>query len=252
MKITCQHLDASYGKTPILHDVSFEAAHGRFLGVIGPNGSGKSTLLKCIYRLITPDAGEIYLDGVAQSQIPLKESAKKIAVVSQINDLNFDFTALELVLLGRSPYKGLFESDTAEDYAIAREALTEIGLLHKENSLLSQMSGGEKQRLILARALAQRTETYILDEPTNHLDIRHQLDLLAIMKRRQVTVLAALHDLNLASLYCDDILAMKDGRVAAFGPAQEVLTEEMIETLYGVKTCIEDTPHGRNIRFLPE
>lgn len=251
MKITVNHLATSYNNTPILKDVSFEAAHGRFLGIIGPNGSGKSTLLKCIYRLQGIDEGEILLDDVPLSEIPLKESAKKMAVVSQINDLNFDFTAMELVLLGRSPYKSFFESDTKEDYAMAREALAEVGLLHKENHLLSQMSGGEKQRLILARALVQNTKTYLLDEPTNHLDIRHQLDLLALMKKREVTVLAALHDLNLASLYCDDLLALKDGRVVACGDTREVLTKELIRELYGVEAEIEDHVEGRQIRFLP-
>lgn len=251
MNIEVKNLSFSFGETPVLKDVNMKVKEKEFVGLIGPNGSGKSTLLKCIYRVHKDYQGEILLDGRELSEFKLKETARMMGVVSQFNDMNFDFSVLQMVLLGRSPYKKLFERDTKEDYELARQALRDVGLEEYEDRKLSQLSGGEKQRIVLARALAQNTETYILDEPTNHLDIKHQLHIMNVIKGLDVTCISAIHDLNIAAMYCDKIVALQGGKVAGIGTPKELLTEELIYDLYEVESKVTDTEDGINIRFIP-
>ncbi len=208
------------------------------VGVIGPNGSGKSTLLKCIYRVLHQDAGCIFLDGKENTKMGYKETARFLGVVAQHNIYDFDFSVRDIVLMGRSPHKKTMEQDNAEDRRIAREALARVGLSGFEERTFAELSGGEQQRVILARALAQQTRALILDEPTNHLDVKYQLQLLNTVKSLDLTVVAAFHDLNLAGLYCDEIYVLKDGRVRAAGAPWEVLTAPLIEEVYGVHADI--------------
>lgn len=172
MRIDAEGLSFSWGSTQILKDISLRAENGCFVGLIGPNGSGKSTFLKCIYRVLQPKMGCIRLDGEPLSHMSHKEAAKRLGVVAQHNAYDFDFLVKDMVLMGRAPHKRAMDRDTAEDYAIMREALKQVGMEVLENRPFSSLSGGEQQRVILARALAQRTEALILDEPTNHLDIK--------------------------------------------------------------------------------
>ena len=208
--ITAEGVSFSWGQARILQEVSLCAGKGKFVGVIGPNGSGKSTLLKCIYRVLHQDAGCIFLDGKENTKMGYKETARFLGVVAQHNIYDFDFSVRDIVLMGRSPHKKTMEQDNAEDRRIAREALARVGLSGFEERTFAELSGGEQQRVILARALAQQTRALV----------------------------AAFHDLNLAGLYCDEIYVLKDGRVRAAGAPWEVLTAPLIEEVYGVHADI--------------
>lgn len=238
MKITTEQLQATLGGSHILKGVSIEVSDKDFVGIIGPNGSGKSTLLKSIYRVLTPQSGTVFLDGNALNSYKPKESARKMAVVAQHNYYNFEFSVQDVVLMGRAPHKKAMERDNADDYRIVREALEKVNMGGFAQRSFSTLSGGEQQRVILARALAQQTRALILDEPTNHLDVKYQLQLLNTVKSLDLTVVAAFHDLNLAGLYCDEIYVLKDGRVRAAGAPWEVLTAPLIEEVYGVHADI--------------
>ncbi len=245
MNIQTDTIQVAFGSKTILHDISLAIHDKEFVGIIGPNGSGKSTFLKCLYRVLQPSGGKIYFDGAELSSLSHRDTALKMAVVAQHSTVNFDFSVLEMVLMGRSPYKGLLDRDQLDDYEIARHALSEVGLSDFESRNFNTLSGGEQQRVILARALAQRTECLVLDEPTNHLDIKYQLELMTIVKRLDATVVSAIHDLNLAAIYCDRIIALKDGHIVCSGTPQEVLTEETIRHIYGVSATVQTLPDGR-------
>ncbi len=234
MKITTEQLKAVLGSNEILKGIDFEANDKEFIGIIGPNGSGKSTLLRCIYRVLAPTGGAVYLDGKKLDSYRVNESAKKIAVVAQHNYYNFDFSVKEVVLMGRAPHKRTLERDNAEDYAIVRNALQTVGMGDFEERSFSTLSGGEQQRIILARALAQQTPCLILDEPTNHLDIKYQLQLMDIVKELNRTVISAVHDLNIAAMYCDRLYVVKKGRIVAQGTPHEILTPKLIRDIYEV------------------
>lgn len=245
MKINLKDLKIKFSDREILKGISLEFPDGKFTGLIGPNGSGKSTMLRCIYRILQPGSGAIFLDGKLLEEYSVRETAQKQAVLAQHNYYNFDFEVLDVVLMGRTPYKKAMESDNEEDYAIARECLDIVGMGNFVHSSFALLSGGEQQRIMLARALAQKTECLILDEPTNHLDIKYQLQLLNIVKNRNLTVVAALHDLNIAALYCDILVAMKDGKIITIGTPQEVLTSDFIYDMYEVKSEIMKRSDGK-------
>lgn len=234
MIISASNIEKKIGNSHILNGISVKAEDKKFIGILGPNGSGKSTLLKCIYRVLKPDSGVIMLDNWENGKISIKESAKKMAVVAQHNYYNFDFTIEEVVLMGRSPHKRAMESDNAEDYRIVKESLEKVGMLSFKGRSFSTLSGGEQQRVILARALAQKTQCLILDEPTNHLDIKYQLQLLDIVRSLNLTVISAVHDLNIASMYCDYLYILNKGIIVAEGEPKNVLTKEIIKEIYEV------------------
>jgi iron complex transport system ATP-binding protein len=246
MRITGDRISIALGGNEILRSVSLDTADNRFIGIIGPNGSGKTTLLKCIYRVLNPKGGVIFLDGTDMRTIPIKETAKKMGVVSQHNYYNFDFTVREIVLMGRAPHKKQMERDNAEDFRIVDEALKTVEMESFADRRFSTLSGGEQQRIILARALAQQTKCLILDEPTNHLDVKHQFQLLNLLKKLGLTVIAALHDLNLAVSYCDYIYVLKAGVLKGSGNTKELLTPEFLREIYEVDTkIIEDAESGK-------
>ena len=245
MNIQTNDIQVAFGSKAILHDISLDIRDKEFVGIIGPNGSGKSTFLKCLYRVLQPNGGKIFFDGTELSDLRHRDTALKMAVVAQHSTVNFDFSVLEMVLMGRSPYKGLLDRDQIDDYEIARHALAQVGLSDFESRNFNTLSGGEQQRVILARALAQRTECLVLDEPTNHLDIKYQLELMTIVKRLDATVVSAIHDLNLAAIYCDRIIALKDGHIVCSGTPQDVLTSDTIRHIYGVSAMVQTLPDGR-------
>lgn len=252
MNIHAQNVTLSFGDNSVLNQIGLDVHSREFVGVIGPNGSGKSTFLKCIYRVLKPDGGEIILDGTPIEAFSVRETAKRLAVLSQHNYYNFEFTVRDIVLMGRSPHKRMMERDTKEDFDIVEDALRRVGMLGFIDRIFSTLSGGEQQRIILARALAQQTECLILDEPTNHLDIKYQLQILDVVKQLGVTVLAAFHDLNIAAMYCDRIFAVDGGKVVASGTPREVLTPELIRKLYDVNADVRTEPDGQlNIVYHP-
>ncbi len=248
-----ENLTFSYNNKCIIENLSFKVDKGDFVGIIGPNGSGKSTLLKNIYRGLTPDSGGVYLDDKDIFKMSHKSTAQKVAVVSQENELHFDFKVEEIVAMGRSPHKKLFDIDDSKDKEIVKNALKYVGLENFSKRNFQKLSGGEKQRVLIARALTQEAKFLILDEPTNHLDINYQMQILELIKSLDLTVLAALHDLNLAALFCTKLIVVKSGKIIHEGTPEEVLTYNNILDIYGVKTIVEKSNlTGKvNISYLP-
>ena len=212
------------------------------MGIIGPNGSGESTLLKTVYRTMKPDCSVIDINGIILENMSLRESALQLAVVAQPNYYTFEFEVEEVVMMGRTPHKKSMEMDTQTDRDIVEESLRKVNMIDMKKRRFSSLSGGEQQRIILARALAQQTPILVLDEPTNHLDIKYQLEVLDIVKNLGCTALCALHDLNLAAQYCDRLYIMKDGRIVSEGSPEEIITEENIEKIHDVKSSVEKHP----------
>lgn len=252
MRLETEKVYVTIGNKEIVKDVSIRVESGKIVGLFGPNGSGKSTLLKGIYRTIKLKSGTVYLDGTDMKQYSGKQVAKMLGVVTQFTTLNFDFSVEEMVLMGRSPYKRAFDRDTREDYEIVRACLKKVDMEDFAERKFLTLSGGEKQRILLARALAQETEMLIMDEPTNHLDIKYQLQTMDIIRSLQKGVLLALHDLRLAFLYCDYIYVMKNGEVVAEGEPKKIITEQLIREVYEIESRIYINPVTgcRDIVFL--
>ena len=243
MNIDIVDLSVSVPKRRIVEGANIHVDEGEFVGLLGPNGSGKSTLLKTVYRTMKKESGTVMIDNRDVDSLSLKESALMLSVVTQHNYFNFDFKVEEVVMMGRTPHKRSMEMDNDEDRRIVRDALEKVNMYEMRDRSFSSLSGGEQQRIILARALAQETPCLILDEPTNHLDVKYQLEVLDIVKELGCTTLCALHDLNLAAEYCDRIYILLDGRVVAEGPPEDIITESLIERVYGVKSSVEINPH---------
>ena len=235
MEVRTEAVRAILGDSDILKGVDIRAGDRELVGIIGPNGSGKSTLLKCIYRVLKPAGGAVWLDGRELDTYSHRQSALRLAVVAQHNFYNFEFSVKDVVLMGRAPHKRALDRDNAEDFAIVDRALATVGLAAFAERSFSTLSGGEQQRVILARALAQQTPCLILDEPTNHLDIKYQLELMDIVKGLDCTVISAIHDLNIAAMYCDRLYAVKGGEIVASGTPEAVLTPETIRMVYEVE-----------------
>ncbi|MCL1120421.1 ABC transporter ATP-binding protein [Shewanella seohaensis] len=231
------------GKT-ILSEISFALQKGEMLGLIGPNGAGKSSLLRCLYRFIRPAKGHISLFSQDISELSPKAFACKVAVVQQDTPQYFDMTTEQLVAMGLTPHKGMFDSHSSEDSDKIAKALDKVGLSHKVHQQYDRLSGGEKQRALIARAIVQQPQLLILDEPTNHLDIRYQIQILELVRSLGISVVTSIHDLNLASALCDSLLLLDKGQVSAMGTPTEVLTEERIAEVFGV--CAQVMPHPQH------
>lgn len=238
MRLDVDNLSVTMRRKPIVNKVSLQVADGEFVGLLGPNGSGKSTLLRSIYRLIKNYTGSIRWDDIDAHQISQKTFAQRIAVVSQFNEIAFDFSVADVVLMGRSPHLGILSRETKSDEDIVSEALRKVDLVAFKERSFASLSGGERQRVVLARALAQQPRFLVLDEPTNHLDIKHQLSTLAIVKELGISCLAALHDLAMASHFVDRVYLMKEGAFVADGTPQQVVTTSMIKDVYDVESTV--------------
>ena len=247
--VKAQNIYVKLNGVEILKGIDLNTDEGSFIGVIGPNGSGKSTFLKCIYRALKPDMGVLFLDGRFLTAYSVKESAKKIGVVAQHNDVGFDFTVWEMAMMGRSPHKKALDRDNDKDRKLVEQALRTVGMESFAERSFATLSGGERQRVILARALAQQTPCLVLDEPTNHLDIKYQLQIMRIVKESRRTVISAIHDLNIAAMFCDYLYVLSNGCVHAHGKPYEVLTEELIWEVYGVRATKINSADGLHIAF---
>lgn len=247
-KIQVKNLTFSIDKKEILKDINFEVPKGSFVGVIGPNGSGKSTLLKNIYRLYKPSSGQILLDNKDLFSMKDKDCAKEIAVLAQESNCQFDFTVEQIVKMGRYPYKSVLEDYSKEDLQMVSNMLKKVGLDNYSDRSFSNLSGGEKQRTLIARALVQNTDFLILDEPTNHLDIGYQIQLMDLVKSLNITTLSAIHDMNLASMYCDYLIVMKDGKIRTCGTVKEVITNEMLKEVFGVNAYVGTNPINNKLQ----
>lgn len=253
MDLTVNDLSVTLGEKEIVKKVSLKTSDNSFVALLGPNGSGKSTLLRSIYRVLKPSGGIILFDGKDSMELSGKKLAKEMAVVSQFSNMNFDFTIREIVMMGRTPHLNMFQTESSKDYEIVNLALEKVGMKHYGNRSYTSLSGGEKQRIMLARAIAQEPKLLILDEPTNHLDVRYQLQILSIVKDLGINVLAALHDLTLASQFCDYLYLLKDGEIDSEGKPGEVLTKETIKRVYDIDCEILNAPNtnGLLISYYP-
>ncbi|MFI7134064.1 ABC transporter ATP-binding protein [Nonomuraea sp. NPDC050153] len=231
MKLDLRGVSVALDGHPIVHEADLLVDDGEFVGLVGPNGCGKSTLLRSIYRALRPSAGLVSVDGDDVHRLPAREAARRTAVVAQETPADLDFTVAEIVFMGRTPYK----ADATTDEELCARALDRVGLAGAADRIFATLSGGEKQRVLLARALAQQTRLLLLDEPTSHLDIRHQLEILHLVRELGIATLAVLHDLNQATTFCDRLYVMNAGRIMAGGPPEQVLTPELISQVYGVR-----------------
>jgi iron complex transport system ATP-binding protein len=235
-----------YHEDWVLQDVSFRVEKGEFLGVIGPNGSGKTTLLKILYHLLSPQRGEILLELVPMKKMSRSDIGKRIAVVAQETHLLFPFSVLEMVLMGRSPYLGHLMFESEKDLEIAKKAMEWTKILPFSERPIDELSGGERKRVFIARALAQEPEVILLDEPTANLDIHHQIDFLDLIlnlnRERGLTIIMASHDMNIASEFCDRLILLQGGRIYKMGTPEEVITKENIERVYGCEVWVDQNP----------
>ncbi len=235
-----------YHEEWVLREVSFRVEKGEFVGVIGPNGSGKTTLLKLLYRLLAPQRGEILFELVPMKKMDRRDIAKRIAVVAQETQLLFPFSVLETVLMGRSPYLGHLMFESEKDLEIARKAMEWTKILPFSERPVEELSGGERKRVFIARALAQEPDVILLDEPTANLDIQHQIDfldlILTLNRERGLTIVMASHDMNIASEFCDRLILLQGGRIYQTGTPEEVVTKENIEGVYGCEVWIDRHP----------
>jgi iron complex transport system ATP-binding protein len=222
----------------VLDDLSFEVERGSIVGLLGPNGSGKTTLLRIVAGMLPPRTGRVTLDGEPVGRLTRRDLARRLAVVPQDTHPAFDFPVLDIVLMGRYPHLGAFELEGAADLEIARDALTATGTAELESRRFSTLSGGEKQRVVIASALAQASDVLLLDEPTASLDLGYQFEIAALLRRlnreRGVTMVVSTHDLNLAAALCGRVVLLKQGRMLAQGATNETLTAPNIRALYGV------------------
>lgn len=245
LSLSLSGIDFSYDNIPVLKDVELKVEEGDFLGLIGPNGSGKSTILRIISRVLKPHKGIVHLDGMTLESLTQKAIAQNIAVVPQETETSFAFSISDIVLMGRFPHLRRFESENIEDLRIAREAMKKTQTLHLAERLITELSGGEKQRVIIAQALAQEPRLILLDEPTAHLDINHQLQILDLLKELNqdgLTIIAVFHDLNLAARYCKRLILLCEGQIEIIGKVEEVFSPEIIRRVFKADVVIDQSP----------
>lgn len=241
--LVAQGIGWTVDRTRILDGLSVQARSGEVLGVLGPNGAGKTSLLRILAGLRRPDTGTVLLGDEPIHTMRRRTVARRLAIVEQSAEVHADLTVDETVALGRTPYRSTFSTLDDQDQAAIERALELTGMRRYRSRSWLTLSGGERQRAQLARALAQQPEVILLDEPTNHLDIRYQLDVLALLHSLDLTVVTALHDLNLAARYCDQVVILHAARIAAAGPPAAVLTSGLIRSVYAVEAVIETSPH---------
>jgi iron complex transport system ATP-binding protein len=254
MHLRLENVDVRYDNMPILKDICLEVSDGEFIGIIGANGSGKTTLIRTIAKALKPTKGVILLNDMEISKIKLRELMKILAVVPQDTQINFDLNIEDVVLMGRTPHLSRFQVETQKDLEIVYDAIKLVRCEHIIGRNIKEVSGGERQKVIIARALAQQPRILLLDEPTSHLDINHQIEIMSLLKKLAeggLIVIAVVHDLNLASQFCSKILMMKDGRIFAFGEPKDVLTPENIKEVFGIDVIVRKHPITGSYYVLP-
>ncbi|WP_367343755.1 heme ABC transporter ATP-binding protein [Methanomethylovorans sp.] len=245
-------ISVSYGSRKILNKVNLTAREGEIIGIVGPNGSGKTTFLKSIVKYLKPDAGSISINGTNINDMDSRQIAKNVAVVSQIVSIGFDFTVRDIVLMGRTPY--INGAEKPEDIKIAEDAMKKTNTYEFKDRMVTQLSGGELQRVIIARALAQTPKILLLDEPTSHLDIAHQVEIFDLVREAAnsgLTVIAVIHDLNLAAHYCDRICMLKAGEIVRTGQPRSVFTEENIQHIFNIPVEVNTLKTNDSLYIMP-
>lgn len=243
----------SYTHTPLFDNLELALEKGKFYGLIGPNGSGKSTLLDILLGLVRLTSGNVYFNNKPVEHYSRRELARKIAHVPQSLETGFDFSVFDIVMMGRHPHIPRFHQPSPTDFQQVEEALRLMDIAHLRERPVSQLSGGEKQRVIVARALTQSTDSLMLDEATSHLDIEHTLQIMQVLRAKVdlsgTTVIAAIHDINVAAAFCDDLIVLKDGALHSIGRVSQILTEEMLANVFSVKATIVNNEHYPRIEF---
>ena len=248
--IELKNLSYGYTDRPVLSQLNVSFRHGGMYAVMGANGCGKTTLLRLVSGLLTPRQGEVLVEGRSVASYSARELAKRIAFVRQHPQTDFEFSAFETVLMGRNPYQHRLQNESQHDWDIVEQCMKQTNTWHLRLAKPNQMSGGELQRVMLARALAQQTPVMLLDEPVSNLDIAHQYEILELLcdinRREGKTILLVVHDLNMALHYCPDLLLLHQGGVHYFGPTSKGLSTEAVQTVFGIrarKVDIEGTPY---------
>lgn len=242
MNVEIEDLHVGYAGRDVVAGVRLMAADGEIAGLVGPNGSGKSTVLRSVYRHLRPTAGRVLLAGTDLRTLSPGRTARQVAALPQERGSDFELTVREVVTMGRTPYKRAFAGDDRTDRETVARALAAVGMAGQGARRFSTLSGGERQRALLARAFAQDPEVLVLDEPTNHLDVRHQVELLALLRAQRRTTLISLHDLNAAASLCDRLHVLHAGRVVASGTPRAVLTPQLLAEVFGVRAAVTDHP----------
>ena len=247
-------ITVGYGEHTVLKSVSLAIEQGGFLGILGPNGCGKTTFLRSLSKVLKPEDGVVYIDGKTVSSYDAKTFAKTVGCVSQETETGFEFSVRDIVLMGRHPHIGRLAPLTAGDYAIADEAMRFTNTLQFKDRLVTELSGGERQRVLIAKTLAQQPKILLLDEPTNHLDVCHQIEILQLIRSLtpKITVIGVLHDLNLASYFCDRIVLMEKGQILSVGTPAEVLTPERVYDVFSVRMIVSPHPVTGKPYLIPE
>ncbi|CAN5518636.1 ABC transporter ATP-binding protein [soil metagenome] len=241
-QLAIEELTVRRGTRVVIDGISAVLGTGQMIGLVGPNGSGKSTLLQTIYRVLMAERGSVLLNGTDIAAMTPRHAARSIAVVAQESPSDLECTVYEAVMLGRMPHQGAFAGESEADHRAVRRALETVGIIEMAHRDWATLSGGEKQRALVARALAQDCLVLVLDEPTNHLDVHHQLALLELARTLGRTTVAALHDLNLAAQFCDQVIVIHKGRIAAMGPPHDVFVPEVLTPVFGVRVDRVDHP----------
>ena len=255
MKLNILDLSFSYDSVKVLRNVSLKVKTGEILGIIGPNGSGKTTLVKCINRNVTPEAGAVLVDDDDIMRMSRKEIAKNIGVVPQISLISFPFTVYDIIMMGRYSHTKNFCGKDKKNESIVRQCMELTSTVNMSDRLITEISGGEYQRVIIARAMAQEPKVLLLDEPTLHLDINHQIEILELVrslaKNKNLTVIMVMHDLSLAARYSDNIIMLNNGSIFDSGAPEQVINTENIKDVYGIEVEINRNNKRKYLNVIP-
>jgi len=255
MRLKIDRVQFYYEARKVLDEISFEAGEGEFIGLIGPNGSGKTTLLKIIDGILRPKVGSVYLDCKRISELDPKELARELAMVPQTADLSFDLKVFDVVMMGRYPYLGKLSLEREVDEEKVRFWMKLTNTLHLAERSIKEISGGERQRVLVARALAQEPRILLLDEPTSNLDVCYQIEIMNLLKelveKLGLTIICAIHDLNLAARYSDKIILINGGKIKGIGRPIEVLTKENLRDVFKIEAKIEFDQDSKSLTIIP-
>lgn len=253
--IEVENLKFGYKENLVLKNIFFNIKKGMFLSIVGPNGSGKSTILKLLNNIYYPESANILIEGKDINSFKKKDLARKMALVPQDTIINYEFTVEEVVLMGRHPYKRRFERENKNDFKLVEEALKLTNTFYLKDRMITEISGGERQRVLIARALAQEPSIILLDEPTAHLDINHQVEILNLLqklnKEKGTTIVLVIHDINLGIRYSDEIIMLSEGEIIGRGTPEKVITKDNIELAYNLKVAIDRNKHTDKIYLTP-